>query len=101
MEDDREFMALLVVDSYFGVFNSGCLSWIGDRHLYLDRVNCVFNSTRLTYCNRDPVDNPTPKKIPPFYTKNPYFRSIISKQLVVRIIYHFKVAIRSSKNLII
>jgi hypothetical protein len=51
--------------------------------------------------NRDPVDNPTPKKIPPFYTKNPYFRSIISKQLLVRIIYLSKVAIRSSKNLII
>jgi hypothetical protein len=51
--------------------------------------------------NRDPVDNPTPKKIPPFYTKNPYFRSIISKQLVVGIIYLSKVAIRSSKNLII
>jgi hypothetical protein len=42
----------------------------------------------VTY-NRDPVDNPTPKKIPPFYTKNPYFRSIISKQLVVRITYLF------------
>jgi hypothetical protein len=47
--------------------------------------------------NRDPVDNPTPKKIPPFYTKNPYFRSIISKQLLVGIIYLSKVALEVVK----